>query len=108
MNQTTELLDDYIEGLSNFTTNFTSEAYDDYNYILDEEGNIICEELTEHERRFYANFAWWLEGIGQMTIGGIGFLANCIAIPILGRKKHLYKMPINDKMIKRATALFFS
>ena len=62
-----------------------TEAYDYDNYILDDEGNIICEELTDEDRQFYANFAWWLEGVGQMIVGGIGFLANCVAIPILGK-----------------------
>lgn len=77
--------EDYNGDFQDF--NVTENAtYADY-YILDEEGNIICEELTNDERQFYANFAWWLEGIGQMTVGGIGFLANCIAIPILGSKE---------------------
>lgn len=62
--------------------------YDDYSsYIRDGEGQIICEGPSEAERQIYANFAWWLEGFGQMTIGGIGFLANCVAIPILGSKE---------------------
>lgn len=56
---------EYDYEFQNSSLNGTLEDY----YILDEEGNIICEELTEDERRFYATFAWWLEGIGQMTIG---------------------------------------
>ena len=69
------------------------EYMDDSNYtyeqewIRDDNGEIICEGATDSEQQFYSDFAWWVEGIGQMTVGGIGFLANCIAIPILCSKE---------------------
>ena len=81
---------DYLEADNNLTTaseadldygNYSGYDYDDY--ILDDDGNVICNGPTPEETEFYLKFAWWLEGVGQMTVGGIGFLANCIAIPIL-------------------------
>ena len=36
--------------------NHTLDDYDyDFKYIRDEQGNVICEELTEDEGKFYAN-----------------------------------------------------
>lgn len=75
------LEDDYFSG-SNDTY-----FYENQDYILDEYGEVICEGATEDERVSYSEFAWWVEGIGQMTVGGIGFLANCVAIPILCSKE---------------------
>ena len=61
--------------------------YENQDYIRDESGEVICEGATQDEREYYSEFAWWVEGIGQMTVGGIGFLANCVAIPILSSKE---------------------
>ena len=68
MNNTYDDYTLYNETLNNGSTDYY------YDYILDEEGNKICEEVTEEEKEFYRNFAWWMEGVGQMTVGGIGFL----------------------------------
>jgi hypothetical protein len=71
--------DDYqVPGQNN-----ESYSYDDY-YIHEGE---ICEGPSEKEKLVYSDIAWWLEGIGQMILGSIGFIANCVAIPILGSKE---------------------
>ena len=63
---------EYDYSYNETTINNTDYFFNDY--ILDDDGNIICEQITNEEKEFYKNFAWWMEGVGQMTIGGIGFL----------------------------------
>ena len=75
----------FVEDNWDYESNDT--YYYDQDYIRDEYGDVICEGATEAQRKSYSEFAWWMEGIGQMTVGGIGFLANCIAIPILCSKE---------------------
>ena len=82
MNYSLEDDGDYFSGSFNDTY-----YYEDQDWIRDDNGDIICEGATEAERKNYEKFAWWVEGIGQTTVGGIGFLANCVAIPILCSKE---------------------
>ena len=42
-----------------------------------------CEEPLE----MYYTFSWWMDGVIQIVLGSLGFLANAVAIPILLSKE---------------------
>ena len=44
-----------------------------------------CEDPLSLE--MYYTFAWWMEGVIQIVLGSLGFLANAVAIPILLSKE---------------------
>ena len=44
-----------------------------------------CEDPVSLE--MYYTFAWWMEGVIQIVLGSLGFLANAVAIPILLSKE---------------------
>ena len=52
---------------SNQTLGNGSQYYDYNNYILDDDGNLICEELTDEDREFYANFAGVMENMRKLA-----------------------------------------
>ena len=81
MNQTSGLIEANISNDS-YDTN-----YSNHTWILDDNGNKICVEPTAEQYETYIWFSWWVEGIIQIIIGCIGFIANSIAIPILSSKE---------------------
>lgn len=46
-------------------------------------GKLCPDEPTEAQRQFTLSLSWWVEGVGQIVLGSLGFVANCVAIPIL-------------------------
>ena len=73
----------------NLTELATNEANETIirEWIRDDNGDIICEDLTEDELFHADSFGWWVEGIFQIVVGAIGFIANFAAIPILCSKE---------------------
>lgn len=45
-----------------------------------------CEDDPLSLEMYYA-FAWWMEGVIQIVLGSLGFLANAVAIPVLLSKE---------------------
>ncbi|TRY69587.1 hypothetical protein TCAL_05231 [Tigriopus californicus] len=48
---------------------------------------VSCEEPSKEQMQFYFFVAWWLEGVIQIVLGCLGFIANSMAIPILLSKE---------------------
>ena len=44
-----------------------------------------CDDPVSLE--MYYTFAWWMEGVIQIVLGSLGFLANAVAVPILLSKE---------------------
>ena len=42
-----------------------------------------CDEYDAEMYALYEMFAWWTEGVIQIVLGSLGFLANAVAVPIL-------------------------
>ena len=41
------------------------------------------QNCDEYDVEMYYLFAWWTEGVIQIVLGSLGFLANAVAVPIL-------------------------
>ena len=46
-----------------------------------------CDEYDAEMYALYEMFAWWTEGVIQIVLGSLGFLANAVAVPILLSKE---------------------
>ena len=62
-----------------------------HDFILDDDGNMICIDFSDYQWKLYELFAWWVEGICLTSVAGIGLLANFIAITILCSKEFISK-----------------
>lgn len=49
--------------------------------------NLICGGATDEQLTWFYQFCWWTEGVIQLVIGILGFIANCLVIPVLCTKK---------------------
>ena len=45
------------------------------------------QNCDEYDVEMYYLFAWWTEGVIQIVLGSLGFLANAVAVPILLSKE---------------------
>ena len=47
----------------------------------------VEQNCTRYDMEMYYKFAWWTEGVIQILLGSLGFLANAVAVPILLSKE---------------------
>jgi len=63
---------------------------EDYSEILpqnNDESNENCDGATDAQLLWFDNFRYWTEGVVQLILGIVGFVANCLVIPVLRTKK---------------------